>query len=323
MTSSIMFRSPEARARIAAWFDRFHERLPVPTRSLEVSTRFGGTHVLVAGPEHAPPLVCLHGALASSAHLLGELGPLVGRYRVHAVDVLGQSVKSADARLPIDGPAYAEWLTDVLDALGLERAHLLGVSWGGFVALRMAQVAPARIDRLVLIVPAALVSGSAWQGLTRIAIPMALYRAFPSEARLARLVSGLFSSQDDLWCAYFGDAILGYRLDFRAPPLATPASLAGFTRPALVFGADDDVSFPGAKLLARAKELLPHAETELLEGCRHSPPTDDAFRARLCARIARFLGGDAATDVGAVTGVGDAAGAASPPASPGLAARVA
>ena len=102
MTSSIMFRSPEARARIAAWFDRFHETLGVPTRSREVSTRFGATHVLVAGPEHAPPLVCLHGALASSAHLLGELGPLLTRYRVHAVDVLGQSVKSADARLPIE-----------------------------------------------------------------------------------------------------------------------------------------------------------------------------------------------------------------------------
>ncbi|WP_437684952.1 alpha/beta fold hydrolase [Sorangium sp. So ce176] len=313
MTSSIMFRSPEARARIAAWFDRFHERLPAPARSRELSTRFGATHVLVAGPEDAPPLVCLHGALASSAHLLGELGPLLARHRVHAIDVIGQSVKSADVRLPIDGPAYAEWLTDVLDALGLARAHLLGVSWGGFAALRMAQVAPGRIDRLVLIVPAALVSGSPWQGLTRIAIPMALYRAFPSEERLARLVSGLFSTQDDLWCSYFGDAVRSYRLDFRPPPLATPASLAGFTRPALVFGADDDVSFPGARLLARAKELLPRAETELLEGCRHSPPTDDAFRARLCERIARFLGSNA----------DDVAHVASPPASPGLAAPVA
>lgn len=306
MTSSIMFRNPEARARMAAWFDRFREELRVPTRSREVSTRFGATHVLVAGPEHAPPLVCLHGALASSAHLLGELGPLLGRYHVHAVDVIGQSVKSADVRLPIDGPAYAEWLTDVLDALGLARAHLLGVSWGGFAALRMAQVAPARIDRLVLIAPAGLVSGSAWQGLTRLVIPMALYRAFPSEARLARLAAGLFTTQDDLWRSWFGDAVRSYRLDFRPPPLATPASLAGFTRPALVFGADEDVSFPGAKLLARVKELLPRAETELLEGCRHSPPTDDAFRARLCERVSRFL-------ESGVAGV----------ASPGLAAPVA
>ncbi|KYG00588.1 alpha/beta hydrolase, partial [Sorangium cellulosum] len=278
MTSSIIFRSPEARARIATWFERFREKAPVPTRAREVSTRFGATHVLVAGPEHAPPLVCVHGAMASSAHLLPELGPLLTRFRVYAVDVIGQSVKSADVRVPVEGPAYAEWLTDVLDALGLPRAHLLGVSWGGFVALRMAEVAPARIDRLVLIVPGGVVSGPVWQGLTRVAIPMVLYRAFPSEDRLARLVSGLFTTQDAMWGPYFGDAVRSYRLDMRIPPLATPEALAGFTRPALVFGADDDVSFPGAKLLARAKVLLPRAETELLEGCRHSPPTDDAFR---------------------------------------------
>ncbi|WP_437995223.1 alpha/beta hydrolase [Sorangium sp. So ce185] len=307
MTSSIIFRSPEARARIATWFERFREKAPVPTRAREVSTRFGATHVLVAGPEHAPPLVCVHGAMASSAHLLPELGPLLTRFRVYAVDVIGQSVKSADVRVPVEGPAYAEWLTDVLDALGLPRAHLLGVSWGGFVALRMAEVAPARIDRLVLIVPGGVVSGPVWQGLTRVAIPMALYRAFPSEDRLARLVSGLFTTQDTMWGPYFGDAVRSYRLDMRIPPLATPEALAGFTRPALVFGADDDVSFPGAKLLARAKVLLPRAETELLEGCRHSPPTDDAFRARLGGRIARFLEPDAAA----------------PLASPGLASPVA
>ncbi|WP_437604950.1 alpha/beta hydrolase [Sorangium sp. So ce834] len=307
MTSSIIFRSPEARARIATWFERFLERAPVPTRAREVPTRFGATHVLVAGPEHAPPLVCVHGAMASSAHLLPELGPLLTRFRVYAVDVIGQSVKSADVRVPVDGPAYAEWLTDVFDALALARAHLLGVSWGGFVALRMAAVAPARIDRLVLIVPGGVVSGPAWQGLTRVAIPMALYRAFPSEERLARLVSGLFTTHDAMWGPYFGDAVRSYRLDMRIPPLAAPEALAGFARPALVFGADDDVSFPGAKLLARAKVLLPRAETELLEGCRHSPPTDDAFRARLGGRIARFLDPDAAAPLASP-------GLASPPA---------
>jgi hypothetical protein len=41
--------------------------------------------------------------------------------------------------------------------------------------------------------------------------------------------------------------------------------------------------------LARVAELIPHAETELLENCRHAPPSDDAFRRCLSERIARFL----------------------------------
>jgi pimeloyl-ACP methyl ester carboxylesterase len=283
-----IFRDTNARATIEAAFERFRARLPA-TESRVVPTRLGDTHVLVAGPREAPPLVLLHGALASSAHAMGELGPLIERFRVYAPDVVGQSVKSADVRPDLDGPAYAEWLIDVLDALGLTRTHVYGVSWGGFVARKLAEHAPDRIDRLVLVVPAGFVSGSAWKGFTRVGIPMAIYRAFPSEERLRRVMRPIFSTLDDEWVRYFGEALQSYRFDMRIPPLAKPEPLAKFARPTLIFAASDDLSFPGSALLARAKELIPHAEAELLEGCRHTPPTDDAFRRRLGDRITRFL----------------------------------
>jgi pimeloyl-ACP methyl ester carboxylesterase len=283
-----IFRDDRSRATIEAAYDRFRARVP-DAGGRTVKTRFGDTHVLSVGPESAPPLVVLHGALASSAHVMGELGPLRDRFRVHAVDVIGQSVKSADVRLDLDGPAYAEWATDVLDGLGLARAHVYGVSWGGFVARKLAEHAPARVDRLVLVVPAGFVNGPFWKGMTEIVIPMTLYRAFPSEARLRRFTRSLLTTTDDDWTPYLGEAFLHYKLDIRVPPLATPDRLAAFQRPTLAFGADGDLSFPGAALLGRIKEVIPQAETELLEGCRHSPPTDDAFRHRMADRITRFL----------------------------------
>lgn len=283
-----MFRNDSARAVIERAHHRFRARVP-EVASREVETRFGRTHCLVTGPSGAPPLVVLHGALASSAHAVGELGPLRERFRVYAPDVLGQSVMSADARLPLDGPECAEWLVDVLDGLELTRAHVYGVSWGGFVARKLAEHAPERIDRLVLLVPAGFVAGSAWRGLVDLGIPMALYRLLPSEDRLRRFVAALMTSPDDEWVRYFGEALQSYKLDLRPPPLATAERLASFARPLLAFGASDDISFPGAPLLARVKELVPHAETELLEGCRHIPPTEAAFRRRLADRIERFL----------------------------------
>ncbi|APR83676.1 carboxylesterase [Minicystis rosea] len=289
---STIFRDAAARAVIDAAYDRFRARVP-GTTSRTVGTRLGDTHMLVAGPEEGPPLVMLHGALASAAHLLGEAGPLLDRFRIYAIDVLGQSVKGADVRPDLDGPAYGEWLVDVLDALALPRAHVYGVSWGGFVARKLTEHAPDRIDRLVLMVPAGFVSGSVWKGMTELGIPMALYRAFPNEARLHRVAKAMFSTMDDVWVPYFGEALRSYNLDMRVPPLAKPESLAKWKRPTLVFGASDDVSFPGQALLDRAKTLIPQAEVELLE-CRHSPPTDDAFRARLGQRITRFLLADGA-----------------------------
>jgi pimeloyl-ACP methyl ester carboxylesterase len=93
---------------------------------------------------------------------------------------------------------------------------------------------------------------------------------------------------DDVWVDYLCDALRSYRLDFRAPPLASPTSLARFERPTLVLGAADDIFFPVAELLERAKVIFPRAETELLEG-RHVPPLTDAFRSWLGARVTRFL----------------------------------
>jgi pimeloyl-ACP methyl ester carboxylesterase len=213
----------------------------------------------------------------------------VERHRVYAVDVVGQSVKSVDRRLELDDDSYGRWLAAVCAGLGITRTTVFGVSWGGFVALRLLTHAPALVSALILLVPAGLGGGSAWAGLTKVGWPMLTYRLSPSEKRLHRLVDGLFTSHDERWTRYFGDAVRSYRMDMRVPPLVRAEDVARYAGPTLVLGADQDVSFPGPALLARAKELFPNAELELLEGCKHCPPVDPLFRARTASRIEAFL----------------------------------
>lgn len=293
---SSLFKSPQARARLVDWYERFYARIPTPPERRVVRTGYGETHVLVGGPEGAPAVVLLHGAMASSAHLLVELAPLLERFRVYAVDVLGQSVMSADARPSVSNDDYGRWLAEVMDALSLPRAHVVAVSWGGFVAVRLAAFAPERIERLVLLVPAGLVSGSAWEGFTRMGWPLTRYLMSPGPGTLRRLMASLLTTTDDeAWTGYLGDAFLAYRLgDMKVPVLARPEELARFAAPTLVVAADRDVSFPGPRLLARAAQLFPGLQdTELLRDCNHSPPTTPAFREWLSGRIAAFLGGTA------------------------------
>jgi 2-hydroxy-6-oxonona-2,4-dienedioate hydrolase len=291
MTTTI-FQDDNAKNRIATWFETFRSTLAFETESRRIETPFGETHVLVTGPADAPPLVCLHGALASSAHLLPELGTLVNRYRIYAVDVIGQSVMSADRRLDVRDDSYGTWLAAVCKGLGLSNVSIFGVSWGGFVALRTAKVAPELISALVLLVPAGVVAGPAWAGFAQVGWPMLTYRLSPSEKRLRRLFSALFTTHDDRWEKYFGDAVLSYRFDMRIPPLAKEEELAAFAarkRPTLFLGGDGDVSFPGQAVVDRAKQLIPHAEIELLPSCKHCPPFDEAFRAQTADRIHAFV----------------------------------
>lgn len=290
---SELFKSPAAAQTVRDWHQRFRARLPPPVTQRDLTTRFGQTQVLVAGPENAPPVVALHGALASSAHLLGELLPLTEQHRVYCVDVIGQSVMSADTRLSVKNDAYGQWLTDVFDGLGLDRAALLGVSWGGFAAQRFAALAPQRLDRLALLVPAGMVGGNSWRGFVEMGWPMTKYLLAPSPARLRQLGEGLLTTLDDDWLPFIGDAFRAYDLrKMVVPTLSRPEEFTALTCPVLVIGAEHDVSFPGEKLVARAKQLFVRPgqlDTEVLAGVRHSPPTTDEFRRWLGARLTRFF----------------------------------
>lgn len=288
-----VFKSAAAKERLEASYERFRARI----RGAEgrwVETRFGKTHVLVAGRVDAPPLFLLHGAMTSSAHMMSAMTSLLDDFRIHAPDILGQSPKTIDARLSYEGSACGEWQVDVLDALGLERAHVYGASLGGFMAQKLAAYAPERVDRLALAVPAGITVNSLWPLFKAITLPMIAYRLFPSRKRLLRFLEPMMTAFDDAWVDFLGLAARDFTLDLRMPPLARPESFARFTRPTLVFGASDDVFFPGARLLARAKELFPHAELEMLEGCKHVAPLTDEFSASHRARLLRFYGSPSA-----------------------------
>jgi len=286
--TSIIFRNERSRQAMEQAYRRLLAETP-HAQPTQVKTRFGETHMLIAGPVQAPPLVVVHGGMGNSALALWDGHPLLERFRVYAVDVLGQSVKGADVRLRMDSADYGEWLVDVLDGLALPRAHFYGASLGGFILRKLAEVAPARIDRLALLVPAGIISGPLLQGITRSGIPMALYRTTGSKAALKRFLDSMFTTPDQLFGEYLAEAIKHYKLDFALPPPGTPEPLAAFRRPTLILGASHDITAPGRELLARAAQLFPLATLELLENHKHIPPTDSASRARLCARVTRFL----------------------------------
>ncbi|HVK17195.1 MAG TPA: alpha/beta hydrolase [Fimbriiglobus sp.] len=291
MGAARIFRSDEAKARLDGWYDRFLAKVPGPVERREVPTSQGPSHVLLAGDPANPPLVCYHGSLASSAHLLSELALLAPRYRLIGLDLPGQSVKGPPVRMNYKDDSLGKWAVEVIDGLGVDKCDLLGVSWGGFAARVTASVVPDRVKKLALLVPAGVVTGPVWKGITQMAIPLTLYKLFPSERRKRRFFTPLFTTWDDDWADYMGDAFRDFVLVLRIPPVATDAELRGLTMPVLVIGAGQDVSFPGEKLLSRVKAVVPSVETELLADSKHSPPFTPTFRGWLADRVTRFLGG--------------------------------
>jgi pimeloyl-ACP methyl ester carboxylesterase len=162
VTEQSIYKSAAGEQVIMAGYDSFLARWPVPYEGLNVPTRHGSTFVVASGDRSAPPLVLLHGASMSSAMWLYDVADYSRQHRVLAVDLIGEPGKSAQNRPSYDGPAYVEWLADVLDGLDVEEVTLIGASLGAWVALRFALQAPQRVRGLVLECPAGIAPASAW-----------------------------------------------------------------------------------------------------------------------------------------------------------------
>lgn len=155
MTPQI-YRSEADRRAVLDSYRRLLAQWPVPREERHVPTREGDTFVVSSGPADAPPLVLLHGASSSAHEWLGDVAAWSSRFRVHAVDVIGEAGLSAPSRPPLDSDASVRWLDDVLDALDASPTSLVGRSFGGYLALRYALARQERVRRLALLAPAGL-----------------------------------------------------------------------------------------------------------------------------------------------------------------------
>ena len=96
------------------------------------------------------PVLALHG-LASSAHWYDLVAPLLNdRFRIIAPDQRGHG-QSTQATTGYDWQSLASDAADLMDHLGLERAAVLGHSWGCNVAINLAAKFPQRVARVVMI----------------------------------------------------------------------------------------------------------------------------------------------------------------------------
>ena len=105
------------------------------------------------------PVVLIHGSgpgVTAWANWRTVIPNLSGAFRVIAPDMVGfgYTARPADAVYSLDG--WVKHALDFLDALGIERTHVVGNSFGGALALALAIRAPERIDRLVLMGSAGL-----------------------------------------------------------------------------------------------------------------------------------------------------------------------
>ncbi|MET8704963.1 alpha/beta fold hydrolase [Streptomyces californicus] len=122
----------------------------------ETTYDIGGRNIFAAEAGDGPPVLLLHGGgpgASGVSNYARNITELAKEYRVIVPDLpgYGRSTKGVDGSDPFGH--LADGIRGLLDGLGLEKAHLVGNSYGGACALRLALDTPNRVDRMVLMGP--------------------------------------------------------------------------------------------------------------------------------------------------------------------------
>jgi pimeloyl-ACP methyl ester carboxylesterase len=249
---------------------RYEETLthwPVPAEQRRVPTREGDTFVLVCGPDDAPPLVLLHGSGSNAAMWMGDVTAWARHFRVHAVDMIGEPGLSAPSRPPLDSPAYALWLDDVLDHLGLERAAVVGASLGGWLALDYATRRPDRVEKLALLCPGGI--GRQKMGVLLKAL---LYKPFGQWGmrRSLKAVAGVDARAMPEVAEYLALIFTHFLPRLDRLPVFPDEALRKLTMPVLVIVGGRDAMLDSHDTATRMSHAVPHARVTVLPDVAHS-----------------------------------------------------
>jgi len=245
----------------------------------------------------APALILLAGALEGCS-FWRRLTPLLhDRFRVVTLDSRGVGLTEA----PDAGFTVEQLAADVLgliDALGIERPHVLGHSLGSAVALELGRSQPDRIGKVVMV--AGMYPGPAMVMPTSSATALLINRGGDERERVARDVAartapGFQDDQPEVFASIVEERLTRitqprtYMRQTRAglSYIATDRLSDRFRPPlCLVYGAQDAVVQPANGERIRAK--VPDAPLHVIEGAGHLLPLErpDALAAILTA----FLG---------------------------------
>jgi len=243
------------------------------------------------------PLVLLHGYLDSWFSFSSLMACMpAGRYHAYAPDQRGHG----DSDRPNRGYSMDEYATDaveLLNALGLERATLVGHSMGTFIARRVAELHPERVDRLVLIDSAMSATNAATlemlAAVRDVHDPIAaeLVRDFQSTSTLSplpvaffdRIVEETLKLPARVWRSALDGLLAFDDLD----------ELGRIAAPTLVLWGEQDAVFPGLDEQRQLAARIPHARLIAYPDTGHAPQWERPQR--VADDIDVFLAAETAT----------------------------
>lgn len=246
-------------------------------------------HYQEAGDEKAPPIILIHGFISSTLIWSEVFLPLAGAgFRVIAMDLpgYGYSDKPRDGRYTIDAQAHA--VVRLMDQLGIEKATIVGASYGGAIAATMALDHPQRVARLMLVGPVTndeprkkfLLRVASLPIIGDIITPLYLGSRWALRKRMEDMYRRIGSAFDEhklaarhhlLATANTHRAMIRTVRNWRANRISRQAPL--IQQPTMIVWGEDDTHIPLQDGF-RLRDAIPNSRLIVFRHCGHLPPSE-------------------------------------------------
>ncbi len=269
-----VFRSPKGEAEYMAAYNDVLKHWLVPYEELYVPSCLGDTHVIACGPRDGTPLVLLHPSGAGATIWCRNVGQLSQHFRTYAIDTIGEPNKSILTHPISRGhqrQQFAAWITDIFNEMQIDKAHLVGNSFGGFLALNAVLHLPERIKKAVLISPAATfvqIWSWSWHFMPFIGVG----RLTGSKKALLRPYKWIwqnFPAEDNIDRLRILTAIEGQHRHW-SPSVFGDSELRKIQTPVLLLIGDHEVIYSPSKVIEKASRVVPGLRAEIIPNANHN-----------------------------------------------------
>lgn len=271
------FKSREAKEQYLKYYDRQASRWPTESASMTVKTAYGETFVRISGAMNSSTIVLLTGDTENSLSWIPQIKALSENHRVIAIDHIydnGRSIYTVPLKQLQD---HIAWLDELLAKLSLTSFHLIGFSYGAWLATMYTLLRPDNINKTVLISPSATVL---LPKLSYLVLSITTH-FFPTRYLTEKLVrwerNGLLALGEE------GEQIIDSMVEtllvatkcfkrrnsFVSPSVLTAAQWQSLDRPLLYMVGEKEVIYDAKKAVRRLNKVNPSIETAIINGVSH------------------------------------------------------
>ncbi|MGZ4857202.1 MAG: alpha/beta fold hydrolase [Methanobacterium sp.] len=273
-----IFESSDGEAQYNAAYDAILKQWPVPYDEIYIPTRFGDTHVIASGSKDNDPLILLSSSAGGATQWFLNVGPLSQHYRTYAIDLIGEVNKSILTSPVTSRQEFADWIEDLFNGLQIESAYMVGNSFGGFLTFNTALYLPGRVNKVVLISPAATFV-QMWAWYINLLIPAHMI------APIIRSKGMVQRAYDWLWQEFPMDenyarlrnvtkmvAYPRYRINRNKvlPHVYSDEDLRKIRTPILLLIGDQEVIYKPETAIERATRLVDGLKAEIVSNANHT-----------------------------------------------------